>query len=65
MWHTSRPTSRVLYYEHIWILSHFKFSLWWLWQPFCKMPTAVTVIVHIYFTGEEFRLTVKNYLLYL
>ena len=33
IWHTSR----VSYYEQIWIFGHLKFSLWWLWQPFFKM----------------------------
>ena len=55
-------TSRTSYYEQIWILGNLKFSLWWLWQPFSEWPTAVTVMMHHCFTGEECRLTVKDYL---
>ena len=28
------------YYEHIWILSHLHFSLWYLLQPFFKMADS-------------------------
>ena len=58
IWHTSR----VSYYEHIsgyWAISNSASDGWG--SHFSKWPTSDTVMMHICLTGEECRLTVKDY----